>query len=87
MALPKPLSGVLASSAQACQPLPRGEPRSQESCSGAGRAAPEPHLSRACSGPRDRQPGLLSFWSERQVLGCKLAELALGGVNKKGVVL
>lgn len=33
------------------------------------------------------QLGLLSVWSKRQVLDCKLAELALGGVNKKGIVL
>lgn len=85
MALPKPLSGVLASSAQACQPLPRGEPRSQESCSGAGRAAPEPHLSRACSGPRDRT-AWPSVFLEREASSW-LQALALGGVNKKGVVL
>ena len=86
LALPRPLSGALASSAQACQPLPRGEPRSQESCSGAGQLRGHTcHVLAQALGTG--QPGLLSFWSKRQVLGCKLAELALGGVNKKEIVL
>ena len=84
MELPRQLSGALACSARACLPVSRVGPGSLESCSGAGRASLKQHLSPACFSPKDRMAWPPGLWSKGQALGCKQAELALGGINKKG---
>lgn len=83
--LPRLLRGALASGAQARRPVPGGQPSSQESCSGPGPEAPEPPCHLLSQALVTERPHLLSFWSKGQVLGSKQVELALGGVNKKGI--
>ena len=63
----------------------QGQPSSQESCSGPGPEAPEPPCHLLAQALVTERPRLLSLWSKGQVLGSKQAELALGGVSKKGI--
>lgn len=63
----------------------RGQPSSQESCSGPGPEAPEPPCHLLAQALVTERPRLLSLCSKGQVLGSKQAELALGGVSKKGI--
>lgn len=63
----------------------RGQPSSQESCPGPGPEAPEPPCHLLAQALVTERPRLLSLCSKGQVLGSKQADLALGGVSKKGV--